>query len=133
MIAYMLDTDICSYLMRGKSPALEQRLQSVSTGAVCMSAITLSELAFGVASSPRREQTQQAFDFLLQHVQVLDYPKAAAADYGDIRATLKAQGTLIGPNDLLIAAHARHLNLTLVSNNTREFARVPGLKVENWV
>ncbi len=132
MIAYMLDTDICSYLMRDTSPALLHKLQIVPSSAVCMSAITLSELSFGVANSRRRAEIQLALDFLLQHVQVLDYPAAAAVEYGEIRAALKAKGALIGPNDMLIAAHARCLGLTLVTNNMREFKRVPGLKVENW-
>src|SRR5579863_5004282 len=132
MFEYMFDTDICSYVMRGKSEALIARMQSVPVSAVCMSAITKSELLFGIAVSPRPQKDRAAFDFLMQHLQVLDYPADAADNYGEIRAALKSQGTLIGSNDLLIAAHARCLGLTLVTNNLREFSRVPGLKVENW-
>ncbi len=132
MFEYMLDTDICSYLMKGKSETLVARLQSVPVSAICMSAITKSEILFGIAVSPRPQKDRAAFDFLIQHVQVHDYPAGAADAYGEIRAALKSQGTLIGPNDLLIAAHARFLGLTLVTNNLREFSRVPGLKVENW-
>jgi tRNA(fMet)-specific endonuclease VapC len=85
-----------------------------------------------VEVSPRQQKDRAALEFFLRHIEVLDYPAGAAADYGYIRAALKARGTPIGPNDTLIAAHARHLGLTLVTNNIREFSRVPGLKVENW-
>jgi tRNA(fMet)-specific endonuclease VapC len=132
MTEFMLDTDIASYLMKNKSAALISKLQSVPIGAVCISAITKSEIMFGVEISPRQQQDRAALEFFLLHILVLDYPADAAADYGSIRATLKLRGTPIGPNDTLIAAHARCLGLTLVTNNTREFGRVPGLKVENW-
>ena len=132
MPEYMLDTDIASYIMNSKSPALLQKLQTVSTNAVCISAITKSEIVYGVEVSPRQQKDRAALEFFLRHIEVLDYPAGAAADYGYIRAALKARGTPIGPNDTLIAAHARHLGLTLVTNNIREFSRVPWLKVENW-
>ena len=132
MPEYMLDTDITSYIMSSKSPALLQKLQTIPTSAVCISAITKSEIMYGVEISPRQQRDRAALEFLLQHIEVLDYPARAATDYGNIRAALKSRGTLIGPNDTLIAAHARCLGLTLVTNNTREFGRVPGLKVENW-
>jgi tRNA(fMet)-specific endonuclease VapC len=85
-----------------------------------------------VEVSPRRDKDQHALEVLLGHIDALDYPSEAALDYAQIRAFLKARGKLIGANDLLIAAHARFLGLTLVTNNLREFSRVPGLKVENW-
>ncbi len=132
MAEYMLDTDIASYIMKSKSPALIQKLQTVSTSAVCISAITKSEIMCGVEISLRQQKDRVALEFLLRHIQVLDYPAEAAADYGEIRGALKAHGILIGPNDTLIAAHARCLGLTLVTNNTREFSRVQGLKIENW-
>jgi tRNA(fMet)-specific endonuclease VapC len=132
MLAYMFDTDICSYLMKEKSTALVARIQTVPVNAVCMSAITRSEILFGIAVSPRPQKDRAAFDFLMQHLHALDYPASAAGDYAEVRATLKSQGAPIGPNDLLIAAHARFLGLILVTNNTREFQRVPGLKIENW-
>ena len=132
MAEYMLYTDIASYIMNGKSPALLQKLQTVSTSAVCISAITKSEIMYGVEISPRQQKDRAALEFFLLHIEVLDYPADAAADYGNIRAALKSRGKSIGPNDTLIAAHARFLGLTLVTNNTREFKRVPGLKIENW-
>ena len=132
MPEYMLGTDIASYIMNSKSPALLQKLQTVPTSAVCISAITKSEIMYGVEISPRQQEDRAALEFFLRHIEVLDYPAAAAADYGNIRAALKSRGALIGPNDTLIAAHARSLGLTLVTNNTREFGRVPRLKIENW-
>ncbi len=132
MPEFMLDTDIASYIMKSKNPALLQKLQTVPTSAVCISAITKSEIAFGVEISPRQQKDRAALAFFLRHIEVLDYPAGASADYGNIRAVLKSRGTLIGPNDTLIAAHARFLGFTLVTNNTREFGRVPGLKIENW-
>lgn len=132
MAEYMFDTDIASYIMGNKSATLIRKLQTVPIGAVCISAITKSELMYGVEVSPRQQKDRAALEFFLLHIEVLDYPAAAAADYGNIRARLKLRGTLIGPNDTLIAAHARSQGLTLVTNNTREFGRVPGLKIENW-
>ena len=132
MAIFMLDTDISSYIMKRSNDAVLRRLQTVAVADVCISAITKSELAFGVEVSPRRQQDQAALDAYLRHVEVLDYPGEAALDYGRIRADLKVRGTMIGGNDLLIAAHARCLGLTLVTNNTREFGRVQGLKMENW-
>jgi tRNA(fMet)-specific endonuclease VapC len=132
MAVYMIDTDISSYIMKRSHNHVLKRLQQVSVGDVCVSAITKSELLFGVAVSPRRQQDQAALDGYLRHVVVLDYPDEAALHYAQIRADLKSQGTMIGANDLLIAAHARCLGLTLVTNNTREFGRVKNLKIENW-
>jgi tRNA(fMet)-specific endonuclease VapC len=128
----MLDTDISSYIMKRSHDTLLRRLQTVPIGAVCISVVTKSELLFGVEVSPRRKQDQAALDEYLRHVEVLDLPDEAALHYGQIRAALKVRGTMIGANDLFIAAHARSLGLTLVTNNTREFGRVQGLNIENW-
>lgn len=132
MPVYMLDTDISSYIMKRSHENVLRRLQTVPVGDVCISAITKSELMYGVAVSPRGQQDQLALDAYLRHVEVLGYPDDAASHYGAIRAALKTSGTMIGANDLLIATHARCLGLTLVTNNTREFGRVPGLQIENW-
>jgi tRNA(fMet)-specific endonuclease VapC len=132
MAVYMLDTDISSYVMKRSHDAVLRRLQKVSVGDVCISVITKSELLYGVELSPRRSQDQAALDAYLRHVEVLEYPDEAALHYAQIRAALKIDGTRIGANDLLIAAHARSLGLTLVTNNTREFSRVQGLHIENW-
>jgi tRNA(fMet)-specific endonuclease VapC len=132
MATYMLDTDIASFVMKRSSFKAEQHLRSLPTDATCISAIVESELRYGIAVSPRRQKDEAALDEFLGSMQVLDYPSEASIDYAEIRAFLKKRGTIIGANDLLIAAHARCLGLTFVTNNQREFARVPGLKIENW-
>jgi tRNA(fMet)-specific endonuclease VapC len=132
MLRYMLDTDICSYVMKGSEPGVIRRLTSVPVGDVCISAITQAELMYGVEVSPRKQQDGARLEVLLRHLVVLDFVQAAASDYAEIRASLKKQGNMIGANDLLIAAHARCAGLVLVTNNQREFRRVPKLKIENW-
>lgn len=132
MAEYMLDTDISSYIMKRSHDALLRRLQKDPIGTVCISVISKSELLFGVEVSPRRQQDRAALDEYLRHVEVLDFPDEAALHYAQIRAALKSRGAMIGANDLFIAAHARSLELTLVTNNTGEFGRVQGLNIENW-
>ena len=132
MPRFMLDTDTCSYIMKRSNDALLKRLRKIPVSDVCISVITKSELLYGVEISPRRQQDEAALNAFLRYVEVLDLPDEAAPHYATIRAHLKASGTMIGANDLFIAAHARGLGLTLVTNNTREFARVPKLRVENW-
>lgn len=132
MHRYMLDTDIASYAMKKTSRKVLDRLAQTAVTDICVSSIVVAELEFGVAVSPRRAQDQARLDLLLSYAEVLDFPAEAARAYGAIRAGLKRLGELIGANDMLIAAHARTLGLTLVTNNTREFLRVPGLRVENW-
>lgn len=132
MAEYLLDTDISSYIMKRSHEAVLRRLQTVPIGAVAISVITKSELLCGVEVSPRRQQDSLALSEYLRHVEVLDFPDEAALHYAQIRAALKASGAMIGANDLFIAAYARSLRLTLVTNNTAEFCRVPDLKIENW-
>src|SRR5579864_6659736 len=131
MPRYMLDTDTCSYVMKRSNQAVLERLQKVRVSDVCMSVITKSELLFGVEMSPRRQQDEIALNAFLQYVEVVDFPEEAAPHYAKIRADLKTRGTMIGANDLFIAAHARGLGLTLVTNNTSEFERIPHLLIEN--
>jgi tRNA(fMet)-specific endonuclease VapC len=132
MAVYMLDTDISSYIMKRSHDAVLRRLGRVPVSDVCISVITKSELMYGVEVSPRRRQDQAALEAYLQYVEVLEYPDEAALHYAQIRAALRSSGKVIGANDLLIAAHARCLGLTLVTNNTREFGRVTKLEIENW-
>jgi tRNA(fMet)-specific endonuclease VapC len=132
MPAYMLDTDTASHIMKRSQPNVLKKLRKIPPDDICISAVVLSELRFGVAISPNSTRNEEALNSFLKYVQVPPYPAKAAVDYGQIRAELKRQGPPIGGNDLLIAAHARCLGLTLVTNNTREFSRVPGLKIENW-
>ena len=132
MARLMLDTDTCSYIMKRSNPEVLRRLQGVPVSDVCMSVITKSELLYGVEVSPRRAQDAAALAAFLPYVEVLDFPDAAALHHGEIRSDLKKRGSLIGASDLFIAAHARCLGLTLVTNNTAEFERVQGLRLENW-
>jgi tRNA(fMet)-specific endonuclease VapC len=132
MPRFMLDTDTCSYIMKRSHPVVLERLQAVSVGDVCMSVITKAELLYGVEVSPRRAQDAAALAAFLPYVEALEFGEDAALHYAEIRADLKQRGAQIGANDLFIAAHARALGLTLVTNNTAEFARVKGLTLENW-
>jgi tRNA(fMet)-specific endonuclease VapC len=118
--------------MKRSNAAVLRRLQAVPVADVCMSVVTKSELLYGVEVSPRRAQDTAALAAFLPYVDVLDFPDDAAPHYAEIRANLKKRGLPIGANDLFIAAHARSLGLTLVTNNTAEFGRVTGLRVENW-
>jgi len=132
MARYMLDTDTCSYIMKRSNSGVLKRLSSLPVSDVCISAITKSELLFGVEVSPRRRQDAAALDAFLKYIEVLDFPDRASLHYARIRADLRKLGAMIGANDLFIAAHARSLGLTLVTNNTREFGRVARLVIENW-
>ncbi len=132
MARYMLDTDTCSYILKRSNQTVVKRLRAVPVTDVCMSVITKSELLFGVAVSLRREQDATALQAFFPHVEVLEFPDAAATHYAEICADLKKRGQMIGANDLFIAAHARTLGLRLVTNNTAEFGRVKGLTLENW-
>ena len=132
MLRYMLDTDICSYVMKRSHDALLRRLQKVPVSDVCVSVVTKSELLYGVEVSPRRQQDEAALNAFLNYVDVLDFPDNASSHYAQIRAQLKKSGKMIGANDLFIAAHARSLGLTLVTHNTQEFRRVNRLAIEDW-
>ncbi len=132
MARYMLDTDICSYVMKRSSDAVLRRLGTVAVEDVCMSVVTKAELMYRVRISPCPAQDAKALDGLLVYVEVLDYLEDAADHYADIRGELKRRGVRIGANDLLIAAHARTLEVTLVTNSTAEFRCVAGLAMENW-
>jgi tRNA(fMet)-specific endonuclease VapC len=129
---YMLDTDTCSYIMKRSSQAVLKRLRAIPVTAVCISVITKSELLYGVEVSPRQEQDATALQAFLPHVEVLEFPDHAATHYAQIRGDLKTRGQMIGANDLFIAAHARSLGVSLVTNNVAEFGRVKGLDLENW-
>jgi tRNA(fMet)-specific endonuclease VapC len=128
----MLDTNICSYIMKRSHDAVLKRLVKIPVSEVCISVITKSELLYGVEVSPRKRQDEAALDAFLAYVEVMDFRDEAAKHYAKIRAELKARGAIIGGNDLFIAAHARSQGLTLITNNTSEFKRVRGLAIENW-
>ncbi len=129
---YLLDTNICIYLIKQKPPAVIERFRAVSPGAIGISALSMAELAYGAAKSQQPVRNAQALELFLLPLIIVEFDAQAAAIAGEIRAELELRGTPIGAYDVLIAAHALALNLTLVTNNQREFARVPGLTIENW-
>jgi len=131
---FMLDTDTCIFLMRGESPALAARVQSVPLQQQVMSAVTFAELTYGVQASAaaKRKQNQSVLDSLVLHLAVLDWPQDAAKHYAEVRTDLKKRGAQLGAADLMIAAHARAMGAIVVTNNVKDFERVKGLEVENW-
>lgn len=133
MIDFLLDTDTCIYLIKRKPPQVISRLRKLPLSTVGISSITLSELEYGVMKSGRTEQNKLALIQFAAPLEILPYDDLAAQKYGVIRSFLEKQGTPIGSLDTLIAAHALALDCTIVTNNQREFARVPGLKTANWV
>ena len=130
----MLDTDTCIFLMRGESPALAARVQSVPLQQQVMSAVTFAELSYGVqvSAAAKRKQNQSVLASLVLHLAVLDWPQDAAKHYAEIRADLKKRGAQLGAADLMIAAHARAMGAIVVTNSAKDFERVKGLEVENW-
>ena len=130
---YMLDTDTCAFILRRSSPTLLERIQAVPLQQQSVSMITFAELLYGVQMSSRKKANRAAVDLLLRHLAVLEWSADAAEHYAEIRADLKKKGQLIGSNDLLIAAHACSVGAVVVTNNVKDFGRVKGLRVENWM
>ena len=130
---YMLDTNICIYIIKHQPENVIRKFMEHDPDDICISAITYAELAHGVEKSQAREKNRVALMLLLSEIQIVPFDDLAAQVYGVVKADLQKKGTLIGPMDTLIAAHAKALNLTLVTNNTKEFARVDGLELEDWV
>lgn len=131
-MTYMLDTNICIYSIKKKPPQVLQRLRQNIDSGLCISAITLAELEYGVAKSAFPERNTVALLQFLAILDVLPFDNFAAVEYGKICAYLQRSGTPIGTMDTLIAAHAKANQLILVTNNIKEFVRVPGLRAENW-
>lgn len=131
-MTYMLDTNICIYAMKKKPERVLKRLKEELNGGICISSITLAELEYGMRHSSDPARNEQALLRFLVPLSILPFGAAAASEYGEIRAYLQSQGTPIGPLDMLIAGHAKAENLILVTNNDREFERVPNLEIENW-
>ena len=128
----MLDTNTVIYAKDARPEAVLERFQRYSPGDLCISSITLAELEYGVCNSSRPEQNRLALMLFLSNIEVMPFDSDAARSYGEIRYDLKTKGKLIGANDLLIAAHARALGYTLITDNTKEFERVEGLLLDNW-
>jgi len=129
---YMLDTDTCVYIARGRHRGVQLRLAKIAFGAIAVSAVTYGELAYGASKSKLSHLAERSLSDLMMNTQILPIDDQVAAAYGKLRADLERKGRTIGNNDLWIGAHALSLGLTLVTNNTREFSRIEGLAVENW-
>lgn len=129
---YMLDTNICIYVIKERPRSVIRRLRRIDILDVCTSSITLSELEYGVSKSSRPSQNKMALAEFLAPIEVVPYGDMAAQEYGRLRAHLEKHGTPIGSLDMLIAAHALSLGCALVTNNEDEFGRVPRLRVQNW-
>ena len=130
---FLLDTNICIYIRRRRPPGLLARFERLKLGEAVLSVITYGELIYGVEKSQFREQATKQLAELAGLVPIMELPAQAGEFYGAIRASLEARGEVIGNNDLWIAAHAKAAGLTLVTNNEREFRRIHGLKMQNWV
>lgn len=130
---YMLDTNICIYIIKNNPISVRQKFEQISANNLVLSMVTLAELRYGAEKSQAREKAIKAIEQLSRHIQIAELDEVVAEHYADIRAQLERQGKPIGNNDLWLAAHARAKNWVLVSNNTREFERVVGLRLENWV
>ena len=131
-VSYMLDTNICIYVQRQKPEKVLARFQKLKPGDAAISVITWGELVFGAEKSKQRKKVLQLLSEFTSFIPVLPIPESTGNTYGAIRALLASIGTPIGNNDLWIAAHAKAAGLTLVTNNEKEFLRVPGLKIQNW-
>ena len=130
---YMLDTNISIYLIKQQPREVIDKFQGIIPGEIAISSVTVAEMMYGVGKSQNKERNKSALESFLAPLEIVDFDFKAAQHYGVIRAYLEKIGTPIGAYDLMIAAHALSLGLILVTNNEREFQRIPNLIVENWV
>jgi len=130
---YMLDTNICIYIIKNNPMSVRQKFESVRASDLVLSIVTLAELRYGAEKSQARAKAIRAVEQLTAYIEIAELDQVVAEHYADIRATLDRAGTPIGNNDLWLAAHARANDWILVSNNIREFERVEGLRLENWL
>jgi tRNA(fMet)-specific endonuclease VapC len=131
MIRYMLDTNIVIYTLNNRPTKVRERFKT-HHGEMCISAVTLMELYYGAENSSSRDVAITEIDIFAERLVVLDYDSDAAAHTGEIRGVLRRSGSPVGPYDAMIAGHARANGLIVVTNNLKEFKRVPGIRVENW-
>lgn len=129
----MLDTDSCIFIIRQKPHAIRERFEACAVGDIGISTITLAELEYGAEKSSQPKRNREALEQFIDALEIAHFDRHATLHCGQIRVQLEKKGQGIGGMDLLIAAHARSLGVTLVTNNEREFKRVPGLRVENWM
>jgi len=130
---FLIDTNICIYIINNHPPGVVRKFRQIGVGNIGISSITVSELQYGACKSKQIKKNLKRLDEFLSPFEVLAYDENASNYYGKIRSNLERQGNVIGPLDMLIAAHALSENLTLITNNEKEFNRVKSLKVENWV
>lgn len=128
----MLDTNICIYVLKNRPEPLRQKFNRLA-GQLCISTFTLAELLYGVEKSSRPDENRQAVEKFVARLEVLPFSVAAASHYGQIRVALERAGRLIGAHDMLIGAHARSEGMLVVTNNLREFERIPSVRTENWI
>jgi tRNA(fMet)-specific endonuclease VapC len=132
MLKYMLDTNIVIYTIK-KRPAKVKTLFKQNSGQMCISSVTFGELVYGAEKSMQTERNLADVESMAARLELLAFDTLAATHFGQLRAELAKSGKQIGPYDQMIAGHARSLGLILVTNNTKEFKRVPGLRIENWI
>lgn len=132
MLRFMLDTNICIYVIKNRPPSCRELFRT-HTGSMAISSVTLAELLYGAMKSEQQARNLKTVEEFAARLDVLNFDAPAADHFGDIRSTLERRGQIIGPYDLMIAGHARSEGLTLVSNNFKEFERVEGLRVVKWV
>lgn len=129
---YLLDTNICIYIIKKKPAEVFEKFKDLAIGDVGISSITLAELQYGIEKSSNPLKNREALEKFLTPIEIVDYGYEATVEYGIIRAELEKRGIPIGPLDTLIASHAKSLDVILVTNNVREFERIPGLRMNNW-
>jgi tRNA(fMet)-specific endonuclease VapC len=129
---YLLDTNICIYIIKKRLAEVFEKFKNLAIGDVGISSITLAELQYGIEKSSNSLKNRDALEKFLTPIEIVDYGFEATVEYGIIRAELEKKGIPNGPLDTLIASHAKSLDVILVTNNVREFERIPGLKIENW-
>lgn len=130
---YMLDTNICIYLIKKQPSSVLRKFSRIELGDISISSITFAELVYGAEKSQHPQKTKATLDLFVLPLTIMPFDDGAAIHFGQIKASLQKKGTPIGPFDMMIAAHARNLGVTLVTNNKKEFVRVPHLKIEDWV
>ncbi len=132
MKRYMLDTDMCSYIIKEHPERVRQRFQKLAMEQLCISVVTYAELVYGVERSSSRRVNRPIIEDFVRHLDVMDWDTEAADHYGVIRAELETAGTPIGAMDMMIAAHAKSIKAVLVTNNQKHFTKVKGLRTDNW-
>lgn len=130
---YLLDTNICIYIIKHSPPSVIKKFHSLIIGDIGISSITLAELEYGVAKSAHKAKNEEALSNFIMPLEIMEFDSTAASVYGKIRADLENNGNIIGSMDMLIAAHALSINVVLVTNNEKEFSRIKNLQIENWV